>query len=376
MVQLGSPSKHLLPTGLFAGSAQSRSQPSLQQNIIEVPEETLEQVSNTVAGAINDLMSTPPPNRLARPKTPEEYLGSSPLLALADHLTESGGDPARPRSRPRARPQSAHPTTSLSESKSCQWIGQHRDLLARALPRSLEMSLGTLHPDNSESNLEDEMARSLRIIGRAEQRFETRQRQSSAAQPGLSSALGEERWNARDGRRLEAILAGDDPPVALLRANFLVEACSTDGWVMPPRQSLPPEAFVSLDELKSATVHLHREGLPIIALSYTWLLPVCALPISTLSAAWPTPTLCCRHPSFTGAPGPAGREHAACRAHSRGLHTAEPPVGGIRRVRARALPSPFCVTHAQTSFCSRSLLTPSMWCPCVCVIGAPRLAAT
>ena len=59
--------------------------------------------------------------------------------------------------------------------------------------------------------------------------------------------------------------------VALLDGAWLLNLAQTPGARIQPRQSLPYEAFVSIDELKAVTDGEYR--LPIIALSYVWLTP-------------------------------------------------------------------------------------------------------
>eukprot|EP00966_Prymnesium_polylepis_P228074 5277477-Prymnesium_polylepis.1 len=110
----------------------------------------------------------------------------------------------------------------------------------------------------------------------------------------------EHRWNQLGGVQLEAGL--NSGAVALLRLTWLVKHAK-QGGVLSRRQELPAEAFVSLDELKSATLQqdegaparsarprsrvpepLHffdsptllgpsRSGLRIIVLSYGWTTP-------------------------------------------------------------------------------------------------------
>ena len=73
-------------------------------------------------------------------------------------------------------------------------------------------------------------------------------------------------WRRLRGRELEAALKSG--AIALLDGRWLV-ACAERGERIRRRQDLPPEAFISLEELKAAT----RNYLPIICLSYAWLHP-------------------------------------------------------------------------------------------------------
>eukprot|EP00966_Prymnesium_polylepis_P271840 6280463-Prymnesium_polylepis.1 len=69
---------------------------------------------------------------------------------------------------------------------------------------------------------------------------------------------------------------------------------ANEGCAMQPRQLLPPEAFISLEELMAEDAHL--EGLRILCVSYPWL-EVCAGAHPTLAAA-PKGALftpCCPH---------------------------------------------------------------------------------
>ena len=74
-------------------------------------------------------------------------------------------------------------------------------------------------------------------------------------------------WRELRGRELEAALKSG--AIALLDAGWLV-ACAERGERIRRRQDLPPEAFISLEELKAAC---GAWELPIICLSYAWLHP-------------------------------------------------------------------------------------------------------
>ena len=78
----------------------------------------------------------------------------------------------------------------------------------------------------------------------------------------------EAKWRKLRGHELEAALKSG--AIALLDGPWLV-ACAERGERIRRRQDLPPEAFISLKELKAATKH--HIGLPIICLSYAWLHP-------------------------------------------------------------------------------------------------------
>ena len=93
----------------------------------------------------------------------------------------------------------------------------------------------------------------------------------SAAQPGPASRTP---WTIYGGVDLEHQLRMYAPllsrPVALLNAKWLVEKAASGG-MLAPRQELPPEAFVSVSELKSSCKM--TTFLPIIMVSYAWLTP-------------------------------------------------------------------------------------------------------
>jgi len=91
-----------------------------------------------------------------------------------------------------------------------------------------------------------------------------------------------DRWTALGGTDLEKPLR--DESVKLVNAGYLVELAESDAelpLVLGRRQELPPEAFVTLSELKnagSATLKtewndLDEEWLPIIVVSWPWLSP-------------------------------------------------------------------------------------------------------
>ena len=83
-------------------------------------------------------------------------------------------------------------------------------------------------------------------------------------------------WRRCDGLELEALLLpdvamGNESPVALLDARFLVEVAKHAGGRLRRRQDIPPAAFIPahvLTEMPSRS-----GGLPVICVSYPWLQP-------------------------------------------------------------------------------------------------------
>jgi len=74
-------------------------------------------------------------------------------------------------------------------------------------------------------------------------------------------------WIRYGGVQLEQPLA--EGWWALVDAHWLIEESRQEGALLRPRQQLPPEAFISLGELK--TFGYPREAIPLIAVSYPWL---------------------------------------------------------------------------------------------------------
>ena len=104
----------------------------------------------------------------------------------------------------------------------------------------------------------------------------------------------EARWRELRGHELEAALKSG--AIRLLDGGWLV-ACAERGERIRRRQDLPPEAFISLEELKAAAEYV----LPIICLSYAWLHPDHPVSRPRLAAtASPVP----RHPSAPAARPP------------------------------------------------------------------------
>eukprot|EP00966_Prymnesium_polylepis_P246265 5696003-Prymnesium_polylepis.1 len=87
-------------------------------------------------------------------------------------------------------------------------------------------------------------------------------------------------WDKHLGPALEAPLRS--VAIRLLDGKYVVEMAE-EGRAMQPRQLLPPEAFISLDEIKAEGVCF--SGLRIFCISYPWL-EVCqsldTLPLSYL----------------------------------------------------------------------------------------------
>jgi len=83
-------------------------------------------------------------------------------------------------------------------------------------------------------------------------------------------------WKKLGGKKLESAFRGANPPIALLDAqwlvNFALRKTKRDGKspILPYRQKLPPEAFLSCEELIASTT---KKSMPILALSYCWLSP-------------------------------------------------------------------------------------------------------
>jgi len=159
----------------------------------------------------------------------------------------------------------------VDQGRSTRWVEKNRKLLEEVLPLSLAHGRGNVQPLQAAS---DYISFSARSISRGE----------AVRSQGITPCgmhMGVEKWNFRGGRALEWLLDGDmtadppkPPPVALIRADFLVEFATTSASC-PARQDLPEEAFVTLQELQAAThamsPGLHGAGLPILVLSYPWL---------------------------------------------------------------------------------------------------------
>ena len=138
---------------------------------------------------------------------------------------------------------------------------------------------------------------------------------ADASKPRVSPEQ-EAKWRGLRGHELEPAL--ESGAIALLDAGWLV-ASKERGETIRRRQDLPPEAFISLEELKAAVVaNRLSSALPIICLSYAWLHP--DHPVSRprlAAAASPAP----RHPHPRRAPAarrtPRARSWPSWRAPSR-----------------------------------------------------------
>ena len=98
----------------------------------------------------------------------------------------------------------------------------------------------------------------------------------SAASSAWDDVLSKERWWRKCmGSELEPPL--ENGAIALVDAGWLVTLAEDNG-VLPPRQAAPPEAFLSLEEVRMMTPMGHCAGyerinLRIICVSHTWLQP-------------------------------------------------------------------------------------------------------
>ena len=101
----------------------------------------------------------------------------------------------------------------------------------------------------------------------------------------------EPNWRKLRGHELEAALKSG--AIALLDGRWLV-ACAERGERIRRRQDLPPEAFISLGELKAAC---NGFSLPIICLSYAWLHPDHPVSPTRLAPTLTTCSLDCDPPS-------------------------------------------------------------------------------
>jgi len=75
-------------------------------------------------------------------------------------------------------------------------------------------------------------------------------------------------WAERGGGEVSSVL--ESGAVTLLSARWLVEY-EGNGNILVPRQALPPEAFLALQEIQAATgLNSRDRGLPIISVSHIW----------------------------------------------------------------------------------------------------------
>lgn len=87
----------------------------------------------------------------------------------------------------------------------------------------------------------------------------------------LPSTYQKSRWEKLYGNLFESVLKGNaEAPIRLVDAHWLV-VLERSGGRIGHRQSLPPEAFVSLDDLKM--FGCPESLLPVICVSYPWLHP-------------------------------------------------------------------------------------------------------
>ena len=107
-------------------------------------------------------------------------------------------------------------------------------------------------------------------------------------------------WAKYGGDQLEPAL--ESGAVALVDARYIIKLAE-EGAILGPRQTLPPEAFISLQEIKAE--ESVSGGLRILCVSYPWL---CArLSLKPCGVALPTPCPCTHtnkgHPTHhTGPP--------------------------------------------------------------------------
>jgi len=75
-------------------------------------------------------------------------------------------------------------------------------------------------------------------------------------------------WAERGGGEMSSVL--ESGAIALLSAQWIVEF-QAGGGVLGPRQSLPPEAFLTLSEIQAVTgLNSRDRGLPIVCVSHIW----------------------------------------------------------------------------------------------------------
>ena len=79
------------------------------------------------------------------------------------------------------------------------------------------------------------------------------------------TTLQRSRWLAAGGRELESVLTSG--AVAVVDAAYLIGASARDGEVLRHRQALPPEAFLSLEQMIAMTPLSQDCFLPLIVVS-------------------------------------------------------------------------------------------------------------
>lgn len=179
--------------------------------------------------------------------SPREQHHEAPIHTLADRLRTSDEPPPVHRSPPTL-------PVGKQQQKSHDWVEKHRSVLEEVLPASLEMARGSPRPIDALARALSFSARSLELGAVAKEPMSQ-----------LQSVQGEYAWRRQGGDDLEALLGGSDPPVALVRADYLIQHAKS-GKPIGMRQELPPEAFISLHELKAAC-HRLSGGLPVVTLS-------------------------------------------------------------------------------------------------------------
>jgi hypothetical protein len=94
-----------------------------------------------------------------------------------------------------------------------------------------------------------------------------------AIMPGAPAVttLQRSRWRAAGGQELEGVLSSG--AVAVVDAAYLIGVSTRDGEVLRHRQALPPEAFLSLEQMIAMTPLSQDVLLPIIVVSCAWLHP-------------------------------------------------------------------------------------------------------
>lgn len=91
-------------------------------------------------------------------------------------------------------------------------------------------------------------------------------------------ATDEDEWEDQQGPELDALLAPaegggeDDCPARLIDARFLVSLAQKGGRI-ERRQDLPPEAFLSFEQVKALPGSFGYKTLRVVCVSYPWLQP-------------------------------------------------------------------------------------------------------
>ena len=170
---------------------------------------------------------------------PEDLLATTEAVEWAPYLSSLRVHmpvDAVPHLPPSQRPA----LTAVSDERQAQWIGQREKLL----------SMTSRRPGGKEFESNATIPRSGHVD---ESLVEYQQAM----------------WESNNGPELEPMLASG--AIALLDAHWLIAYYEQGGRRLGRRQDLPPEAFMSLGELKAAGTPSF--GLPCILLSYMWLQP-------------------------------------------------------------------------------------------------------